>query len=68
MEIRRGVGSLGRLMGLMGSAFGSILGKIGGVLLGMYMLRWGMEPRPGSGLIVGVGRVVLRMVIRNYTV
>ena len=55
-------------MGLMGSAFGSILGKIGGILLGMYMLRWGMGPRPDSGLIVGVGRVVLRMVIRNYTV
>jgi hypothetical protein len=42
--------------------------KIGGVLLGMYMLRWGMGSRPDSGLIVGVGRVVLRMVIRNYTV
>jgi hypothetical protein len=48
-------------------AFGSILGKIGGVLLGMCMLRWGMGPRPGSGLIFGVGRVVLRMVFRNYT-
>uniref|UniRef100_A0A2N9G614 Uncharacterized protein n=1 Tax=Fagus sylvatica TaxID=28930 RepID=A0A2N9G614_FAGSY len=31
MAIRRGVGSQGRFMGLMGSAFGSILEKIGGL-------------------------------------
>jgi hypothetical protein len=59
MVTRRGVGAQGRFMGLMESAFGSILGKIGGVLLGMYMLRWGMGQRPDSGLIVGVGRVVI---------
>uniref|UniRef100_A0A2N9IK02 Reverse transcriptase domain-containing protein n=1 Tax=Fagus sylvatica TaxID=28930 RepID=A0A2N9IK02_FAGSY len=50
-----GVGSQGRFMGLMGSAFGSILGKIGGSLRGMCMLRWGRGPGPDSGLILGVG-------------
>jgi hypothetical protein len=67
MVIHGGIGPQGRFMGLMGSAFGSILEKIGGVLLGMCMLRWGMGPRPGSRLIFGVGSVVLRMVFRNYT-
>ena len=59
--ILRGIGPQGRFMGLMGLAFGSILEKIGGVWLGMCMLRWGMGPRQGSGLIFGVGSVVLRL-------
>ena len=39
MVIHRVIGPQGRLMGLMGSAFGSILEKIGGILLGMCMLK-----------------------------
>ena len=67
MVIRRGIGPQGRLMGLMGSAFGSILEKIGGILLSMCMLKWGMGPRPGFGPTFGVGCVALRMDFQSYT-
>jgi hypothetical protein len=67
MVLRRVIGPQGRLMGLMGSVFGSILEKIGGFLLGMCILKWGMGPRPGFGLTFGVGRVALRMDFQSYT-
>jgi hypothetical protein len=66
MVIRMVIGPLERYLGLMGSAFGSILEKIGGILSDICILRWGMVPRPGFGPISGVGLATSRMDFLSY--
>ena len=59
-------GPLERYLGLMGVSLGSILEKIGGILLDVCILKWGMVPRPGFGLISGVGLAASRMDFLSY--
>ena len=61
-------GPLERLLGLMGSAFGSISEKNGGVLLDSCTLKWEIVQRPSFGLIFGVGLEVSRLLTLNSIV
>uniref|UniRef100_A0A2N9IT43 Reverse transcriptase zinc-binding domain-containing protein n=1 Tax=Fagus sylvatica TaxID=28930 RepID=A0A2N9IT43_FAGSY len=60
MVFRMVIGPLERFMGLMGSAYGSIFEMIGGILLDICILKWGMVPRPGFGPDIWCGTCSLK--------
>ena len=68
MVLRKEIGLLERYMGLMGSAFGSIFERTGGILPDTCILKWGMGPRPCFGPIVGVRLVASRIDFLSYFV
>ena len=51
-------GPLERYLGLMGVSLG--------ILLDVCIMKWGMVPRPGFGLISGVGLAASRMDFLSY--